>query len=242
MLEGFLAALLWLFLAGAVGLFLANRLKRTLLDLFAWAFGPRFSPALYAMLTLPGFFLHEGAHALTALLLRVPIRSVTFIPRRSLDDLAVGSSVQVEGRDPLRMALVALAPLLAGTLALGLLTGLLGAGSSDAPPWVRLPQWASQLNPGQGDFWAAAYLMWALGGSLAPSRADMLHVRRGALALLLLLGVAGGVLYLIGRDALEAVAAFLNRLGDGLAVATVLNGIVLLPLAVLHLALSRRVS
>lgn len=240
MLGEFLLGLAWLSFAGALGLFLAGRLKRTLLDLMERAFGVRFSLALYAMLTLPGFFLHEAAHALAALLLRVPIRSVTFIPRRSVDDMAVGSSVQVAPRDPLRMALIALAPLLAGTLALGLLTGLLRGGSTSPHPWTRLPEWAASLDYGSVDFWLAAYLIWALGGTLAPSRADMVHVRRGALALLLLLAVAGGILYLVGEEAIAWLGTFLGRLGDGLAAAAVLNGVVLLPLALLEMALSRR--
>ena len=240
MLGDFLLGLAWLFFAGALGLFLAGRLKQTLLELLARAFGARFSPALYAMLTLPGFFLHEAAHALAALLLRVPIRSVTFIPRRSVDDLAVGSSVQVARRDPLRMALIALAPLLVGTLVLGLLTGLLGSNSTSPHPWTRLPEWAASLNYGSVDFWLAAYLIWALGGTLAPSRADMEHVRRGALGLLLLLAATGGILYLVGEQAIAWLGTLLGRLGDGLAAAAVLNGIVLLPLAVLQMALSRR--
>ncbi len=88
----FLAGLAWLFVAGAACLLSAAWLKKNALDLLARAFGVPLSPPLYAMLTLPGFFLHEGAHALSALVMRVPIRGVTFIPRRAMGDLGVGVS------------------------------------------------------------------------------------------------------------------------------------------------------
>jgi hypothetical protein len=236
----FFAGLAWLFLAGALCLFLAYWLKRTALDLLARAFGPRFALGLYATLTLPGFFLHEGAHALAAILLRVPLRGVTFIPRQSLDDLAVGASVQVEARGPLRMALIALAPLLAGAAAMGLLSGVLGAAGADPRPWVRLPEWAAGLEWGGGTFWLVVYLIWSIGSHMAPSQGDLRFVQSGGVVLLAILTLAGLLLSLLGPSAADPVGGALGRLGDGLAIGAILDAVFLAPLALLDYLLRRR--
>ncbi len=224
----FFAGLAWLFLSGAGCLFSARRLKGSALELLNRAFGESFGLAFYAMLTLPGFFLHEGAHALIALLLGVPIRGATFIPRRGSADMGVGAAVQVARRDALRMALVALAPLLIGTVVLGLLSGVLATGG-DARPWVRLPAWLAGQDWRSGDLWVRAYLLWSIGSHMAPSAADMRYVRGGALALLALLAAAGLLLALFGEALLPHLALLLSRLGDSLAVAALLNLVMLAP-------------
>lgn len=225
----FFAGLVWLSLAGAGCLFSAQRLKRCAMDLLTRAFGESFSPAFYAMLTLPGFFLHEGAHALTALLLGVPIRGATFIPRRAGADLGVGAAVQVARRDTLRMAMIALAPLLVGTVALGLLSGVLTAGGADARPWVRLPAWLAGQDWRSGPLWVRVYLLWSIGSHMAPSATDMRYVRGGALALLALLAAAGLLLALVGEALRPRLALLLGRIGDSLAVAALLNLAMLVP-------------
>jgi len=226
----FLAGLAWLFVAGAACLLSAGRLKRNAMRLFARAFGVSVAPALYAMLTLPGFFLHEGAHALTALVLRVPIRGATFIPRRA-GSLGVGAGVRVARRDTLRMALIALAPLVVGIVVLGLLTGALAAASSDPRPWVRLPAWLTAANWGTGNAWITIYLIWSISSHMAPSTTDMRYVGAGAMAILIGFVVIGVLLVLVGTALLDSLGVFLGRLGDGLFVGTVLNMLMLIPVA-----------
>jgi hypothetical protein len=229
----FLAGLAWLFVAGAACLLSAGRLKRNAMRLFARAFGVSVAPALYAMLTLPGFFLHEGAHALTALILRVPIRGVTFIPRRADSNLGVGAGVRVARRDVLRMALIALAPLVAGIVALGLLTGALATAGSDPRPWVRLPDWITAANWRAGNTWITIYLLWSISSHMAPSATDMRYVGSGAVAILAGLVVMGVLLMLIGKALLDSIGILLGRLGDGLAVGAGLNVLMLILVALL---------
>ena len=236
----FMAGLAWLFIAGAACLLSAGRLKKTALEILARVLGASLSPALYAMLTLPGFFLHEGAHALTALVLRVPIQGVSFIPRRAAGDLGVGASVQVARRDALRMALIALAPVLAGTVALGLLSGVFGTAAPDPRPWVRLPTWLAGLDWRSGQLWVGAYLIWSIGSHMAPSPTDMRYVWAGALAFFAVLVLAGLLLTLAGTALLDALGTVLGRLGDGLAVGAVLNAVFLIPAALIALLLRRR--
>lgn len=236
----FVAGLAWLFVAGAACLLSAGRLKRSAMELFARALGIHMAPALYAMLTLPGFFLHEGAHALAALVLRVPVRGITFIPRRAAGDLGVGAGVRVARRDALRMALIALAPLIAGIVILGLLTGALAAIGTDPRPWVRLSDWFTAANWRTGNTWIAVYLIWSISSHMAPSATDMRYVGSGAVAILVVLAALGVLLMLIGTALLEGLGTLLGRLGDGLAVGTALNVLMWIPVA-LGISLVRRV-
>lgn len=236
----FFAGLAWLFAAGAVCLLSAGRLKRSALELFARIVGAGTAPALYAMLTLPGFFLHEGAHALSAVLLRVPVRGVTFIPRRAAGDLGVGAGVRVARRDAPRMALIALAPLAAGIVALGLLTGALGAAGADPRPWVRLPAWLSAANWHSGSAWIAVYMIWSIGSHMAPSATDMQYVWGGAAALLVALVALGLILFLLGTTLLDGLGLLLGRLGDGLAVGAGLNVLMWIPVALASALIRRR--
>jgi len=241
MWSAFFAGLGWLLLAGALCLFVAYWLKRTVLALLARAFGVSgLTLGLYAMLTLPGFFLHEGAHALSAVLLRVPVRGFAFIPRRASDDLSLEAFVQVVPRDPVRMALVALAPLLAGSLVLGLLSRTLAPAGLESRPWVRLAEWATGLDWHRAAPWAAIYLIWTVSSHMSPSRPDLRYVPGGAAVLLGALLLTGLLLSRFAGSAAGQVGAALSRLGDGLAVGAVLNGTFLLPLGLLARLLRRR--
>jgi hypothetical protein len=224
----------WFLLAGGLCLLFAWWLKRTLLGLFSHAFGANtLSLGLYALLTLPGFFLHEGAHALTALILRVPVRDVTFIPRPDPYSLSISASVQIAHRDAFRMALIALAPLLAGTVVLGLLTGITGTGVQDIRPWVRLQMWFSGMNRQGTSLWTTVYLIWTVSSHMAPSRPDLRYAQRGFLIMLIVLAALLFLLPLFGKDLPESLGLSLGRLGDGLAIGALLNGLVLIPLALL---------
>ncbi len=226
----FAAGLAWLFLAGTACLLSAYRLKTTFIALLGRAFGPQVGLALYAFVTLPGFLLHEGSHALAAFFLRVPILGATLIPRPSMDGMAVGAAVQVARRDPVRMALVALAPLVVGAVALGLLTGLFGSAGASPWPWLRLREWIGQLDLRSTGFWAGVYIVWSISSHMGPSSADMHYVWSGGIVLLVLLVAAGLLLSRATPAAPDAIGSAMGYVGDGLAAGTLLNLILLLPL------------
>ena len=199
MANSLLANLFWLLCTGSLAMFLAWRQKCTTQQLVGRLFGPSgFSLALYVMLTLPGVFLHEAAHAISALVLRVPIRDVNFIPRRSPDDLSLTAFVHVEKRDSLRMAVIALAPLLVGTVVLGLLTGTLDITAPGLPPWTRLTGWLRTMDAHGAGFWGTLYLVWSISSHMTPSRVDLRYLG-GCLPLLGLLLLAGLILTLSGH-------------------------------------------
>lgn len=218
----------WLLVAGTLGLFLAGRLKRSLLTLLARAFGPQFGLGLYAMLTLPGFFVHEAAHLLAALALGVPVRQVAFIPRPDPEGLSLAASVEVIPRGPLRMAAVALAPLLAGTAALALVTAAFPYDPGSACPWTRLAGWAGSWKRSR-EFWLLAYAIWTISSHMAPSWSDLRHLWKGALIGMPLLILAGwGLTRLLpGLAAIWYRAC--TRLGDGFALTAAWSALCLLP-------------
>lgn len=230
----FLLGLGWLFLSTVGCLMLAHRLKETALEGLVCLLGVEFGLPLFALLTLPGFFLHEAAHALSAFLLRVPVRRVYFIPRPSLDGRSLSASVEIGRCDPLRMALVALAPLLAGAMALGLLCGLPGAPVADPRPWVRLSAWLAGLDWGSSSLWASLYLIGSVSLHMAPSRADLAYVPGGMAALWGVLFLSGFLLPLFGEALPGQVGRLFSRLGDGLLAGAAFNGVLLVPLLLLR--------
>lgn len=218
----------WLFLGTMGCLVLARRLKEVALEGLTRLLGTEFGLPLFALLTLPGFFLHEAAHVLSAFLLRVPIRRVYFIPRPSPDGRSISASVEIGRCDPLRTALVALAPLLAGMVALGLLCGVPGTSAADPRPWVRLPAWLAGLD------WGTLYLVGSLSLHMAPSRADLAYVPGGVAALWGVLLLSGLLLPLFGEALPGQAGSLFTRLGDGLFAGAALNGVLLVPLLLLR--------
>ncbi|MGC8874973.1 MAG: hypothetical protein ACP5SI_11090 [Chloroflexia bacterium] len=220
----------WLLIAGALGLFLAGWLKQAFLALLCRFLGPAVALGVYAMLTLPGFFLHEGAHILVALALGVPVRGFTLIPRPDPEGLS--AAVEVSPRGPIRMAAVALAPLLAGMAALALLTTIFPYDPGSSYPWMRLAAWPTSWRGSRAEFWFHLYLIWAISSHMAPSRGDMVYVLRGAIALPFLVLVGWGLARLF-PNFLDPWNAICTRLGDGFALAAAGNAVCLLPVGLL---------
>ncbi len=68
---------------------------------------------IFALIFLPGTFIHETAHFLSALFLLVPVGNIELMPRKDGDNLKLGS-VPIGKTDPFRRLIVGLAPLLFG--------------------------------------------------------------------------------------------------------------------------------
>jgi hypothetical protein len=181
------------------------------------------------LLAMPGTVLHEGSHYLACVILRVPVgrqlrtpdgrraRVRLFYPRRDPVTGAVTLGTVPHARtDPVRGALIAIAPLLL-VPALLVVIALLIAGTSD-PARLRhvLPELATWKLVLLG------YLAFSCGQAAFPSAGDHVGVL-GALALTAILGITvtailgnGGraELTTILRDAclLLAVPAFASAL------------------------------
>ncbi|HNT77743.1 MAG TPA: hypothetical protein PKH77_22240 [Anaerolineae bacterium] len=160
---------------------------------------------LYAILLLPGVALHELSHALTAAILGVKIGRINILPRRAGKRIQLGF-VPVQETDVLRASLIGVAPMLIGggvIVALGY--NIFGtpdvlAALSSGDVWAALRGLSVALKA--PDVWLWAYLVFAIGNTMLPSRADThawpaLAVVLGLLTLAVLL-VGGGATLLNG--------------------------------------------
>lgn len=69
--------------------------------------------SIVSFLMYPGVVLHELAHLVVAVLLFVPVKSITLVPKM-LEDRIRGGAVVIAKVDPIRSTLVGIAPLFVG--------------------------------------------------------------------------------------------------------------------------------
>ena len=171
----------------------------------------RIALILYFVLIFPGVFVHECSHALAAWILRVRVRHLAFgIRRKAQGDRVALGSVDIGATDPIRASLIGLAPLIAGTASILLISNLaLGLRPlADVGPqgfWQAL-----QKIHQAPDFALWTYLVFAVGNAMFPSAAD----RRSWTGALIFAAFVGALAYFSGL--LRAVATPLGpwlRLG-----------------------------
>ena len=146
---------------------------------------------LYALPLLPGIFLHEMSHALVARLLGVRVGRISVRPKLAKQRIQLGF-VPIEQTDVIRASLIGLAPLLMGSaviLMIGYFVFDIGAMRETIPtitPTDLLQQLRDMLRT--PDLWFWAYLIFAIGNTMLPSRSDR-QAWTPVLLFLLLLGV-----------------------------------------------------
>mgnify|MGYP001819748777 CR=1 FL=1 len=184
--------LLWLAMTLALLLLVERWIHRHLQGTMLLLTGdPEVAVLLYALPLLPGIFLHELSHALAAVLLGVRVGRISIRPKLAGQRVQLGF-VPVERTDAVRASLIGLAPLLAGSAAI-LLIGfwVFGLGTLDVAlttgDWANLaPGLLSAL--GASDAWLWAYVIFAVGNTMLPSRADR-QAWTPVIIFLLLIGV-----------------------------------------------------
>jgi hypothetical protein len=132
--------------------------------------------ALYALLFAPGAAVHELSHWLMALCLRVRTTSFSLVPRRGPGDQLRLGYVETERTDPVRSALIGVAPLLCGVVLLSLLTLhqlalepiVQAAAGYDVGAVLR----TVGLLPTVPDVALWLYLVVAISNTMLPSAAD----------------------------------------------------------------------
>ncbi len=167
---------------------------------------------LYAILLFPGVTLHELSHALSAALLGVKIGGISLLPQQKEGHIQLGF-VPVAETDFLRASCIGAAPLLIGGAVI-IVIGHFIFGTPEVLNSLAAGEWWRAL---QGlrhalhapDAWIWAYLVFAIGNTMLPSRSDT-HawpLLGGALV------VGGVILALAGAGAflLETIAQLLAR-------------------------------
>ena len=156
----------------------------------------------------PGIYIHEGAHWIMARALGLRASRFRVWPKRQGRSIGMGS-VSVQQADPIRDSLVGLAPLIAGSIlitvishtqfdAYALTTALIALDLKGA--WQIF--W-SELRGSDGAVWA--YLLFVIANAMMPSSSD-----REPLKPVLLYLAAATVLYLFLGLPLELVTSGLN--------------------------------
>lgn len=133
---------------------------------------------LLAVLFLPGTFVHEISHFLTALLLIVPVGQVELMPEIQEGGVKLGS-VPIGKTDPIRRFLIGIAPLVLGTTLILLTAYFFWTGQFDRKWW---------------HFLIAAYLFFEVGNTMFMSKRDL----AGAWKLVLVFVVAAIASYFLG--------------------------------------------
>ncbi len=175
---------------------------------------------LYSLPLLPGIVLHEASHALAALLVGVRVGRIALRPARAEGRIQLGF-VPVEATGPVRTAIIGLAPLLTGCLALLLIGGVmlrLGAAGAalSTGDWVAVLDGLRAATHAR-DFWVWAYLAFSISNTMLPSRSDMRAWPVVAVSLALtvaLMAALGAVAPLAGALRWLAIACGLTVLLD----------------------------
>lgn len=165
-------------------LFLLYLLKRALtlylsLTLHRMTGSERWTVNLLAFLFWPGTVIHELAHYLMAVILRVPVFGMSLIPKLEEKGYVKLGSVSIAQSDLLRRFFIGIAPFVIGT---ALLIGTLFLVT--AQNWFQ-NKWILVL---------VGYIVFELGNTMFSSRKDM----EGAIKLLFILAVIILILFLFG--------------------------------------------
>lgn len=205
----------------------------------------RLTIVFFQILFLPGVFLHELSHFLTAKLLRVPTGGFSVIPRALPNGRLQLGYVETAKSDILRDSLIGAAPLIFGTLFVAyvaiyplemrVLWDTLRAGQFELF-WLGI-----RLLPKVKDFYLWFYLAFAVSSTMMPSESD----RHAWLELLISVGILFAFALLVGAGPwmLEHVAprvsGFLSSVAVILGLSSVFHAVLLLPTLLLHKGLTR---
>lgn len=133
---------------------------------------------LMAILFFPGTFIHELAHAVTAMLLFVQVSHMEFVPKMIGSGVKMGS-VQIAHTDPIRRALIGMAPFFWGSaLILGILYAFQTLGGINNIGITLL----------------TGYVLFEISNTMFSSRKDM----EGTLELFIAILAISVIAYLIG--------------------------------------------
>ncbi len=205
---------------------------------------------LYALVLLPGVFLHEGSHWLTAKLLGVRTAGFSLIPRRKADgsiQLGYVEYYKTAAVGPIRESLIGGAPLIVGTAVILLigfkifnLSGLLTA--VQAGNVTLLTATLYQLFQAN-DLFVWLYLIFAISNAMMPSASDrrawpvFLAMMGGAALLLFLLDLQG----VLWKGLAGPTAVIFGYLGLTLAMAIAIDFVAIVIIISLE-ALVRKIS
>lgn len=205
---------LWLILTMALLAWLQMRLHQEVQLFFLLITrNPKLAILLFSLVFLPGVFLHEISHYLTAKLLRVRTGRFSVFPREKGDGKLQLGFVEIAGTDPIRESVIGAAPLLAGSVFVAF-AGISRLGMDSV--WMALTQ--QGLGEGiselfalfrQPDVWLWLYLALAVSSTMFPSSSDRRPMTKLLIGLVLLLALI--ILFGAGVWLLDLVGPGVSR-------------------------------
>lgn len=156
---------------------------------------------IYAIILLPGVFLHEASHWLAATLLGVRTGSFSIIPQQQADgsiQLGYVEYYKTKSLDPVRESIIGGAPLITGTAVI-LLIGYRVFNINELAALAQSGQVASLTELietlfNTPDFFLWLYLLFAIANGMMPSRSD----RRAWPAFAVALFIFSIIIYFLG--------------------------------------------
>lgn len=200
---------------------------------------------LFSILFLPGVFLHELSHYLTAKLLNVRTGSFSLIPRSLPDGRLLMGYVETAHTDIIRDSLIGIAPLVTGSLFIayaginrlgfGTLLNMLANGQFEL--FWRGLAYLPQVN----DFLLWFYLAFTVSSTMMPSESD----RHSWLPLglwtagLLALGIFAGAGVWMLINVAPLLNDFLSSVATLFGMSVILHFVLVLPTMLIHQLLSK---
>lgn len=201
----FFLAWLWLFVTLIPLLILERWVHRHLQGLgLLVTRDPDLATILYSAFFLPGVALHEGSHFMMAKILGVETARVSLWPQRQADGTLRLGFVETAKVDFVREALIGIAPLLAGSIVVVLISysrlavGPLGEAIATGEVANTVRRFVESLQSADAFIWL--YLLFTISNSMMPSASD----RRAWLPVTIMLGLVGVGLYYFGAVPLVA--------------------------------------
>lgn len=145
---------------------------------------------ILSFLFLSGTIIHELSHYLAAQILFVRTGKMEFVPKIYEDRVKLGS-VQIEKTDPIRRAIIGVAPFLIGTSLIIILL------------------FSAEFYNGWSSIWMSiliCYLLFEIGNTMFSSRKDM----EGVIELSVVILIFGIIFYFIGIRIPDTFFDFLN--------------------------------
>ncbi|MEA3354924.1 MAG: hypothetical protein U9Q63_00350, partial [Patescibacteria group bacterium] len=181
-----------IFTSSIILLYLSSRsLINQLLKLFSKITKSKtISINLLFFLLLPGIFLHEFSHILTAAILHVPTGKMTLKPmlhgsKPSTSSLQLGSA-QIAHTDPIRLTLIGTAPFIFGTAILWL---ILTFGLNLNPTTITFTSLSALTNLSIYLLLLFGYLLFAISNTMFSSPSDLQSAGLPIILILIILGI-----------------------------------------------------
>jgi hypothetical protein len=181
---------------------------------------------LLFFLLLPGIFLHEFSHTLSAALLQVQTGHLSLKPELINNRLRLGSA-QIAHTDPLRLTLIGTAPFITGTLSLWLILNL---GLNLNPATFTLTSLTTLAHLPLYLLILFGYLLFTISNTMFSSPSDLQSAAFPVILILIILGLFKLTNLNIPSSFINYSSNFLILLTTTFSIVLALNLIILIPL------------